>query len=76
MQSQTFILDTEDFVKLNFERFLIAKNYFKKGDEYEHILRNVSSIAQKFRNIESYINFMTIKIFVKKQGCKYFRFKF
>lgn len=67
MQSQTFILDTEDFVKLNFERFLIAKNYFKKGDEYEHILRNVSSIAQKFRNIESYINFMTIKIFVKNK---------
>lgn len=67
MQSQTFILNTEDFVKLNFERFLIAKNYFKKEDEYEHIQRNVSSIAQKFRNIESYINFMTIKIFVKNK---------
>ena len=66
MQSQTFILNTEDFVKLNFERFLISKNYFKEDDEYEHILRNVSSLAQKLRNIESYINFMAINIFVKK----------
>lgn len=67
MRSQTHILNMEEFVKLNLDEYLVAKNYFDMEDEYEHVLRNVSSIAQKFKNIENYIEFMTIQIFVKNK---------
>ena len=64
MKTQSYILQIEDLMNLNLDRFLVSKNNHKNIREYEYIAKNISSIAQKAKNIENYLDFISIQIIV------------
>ena len=51
MKTQSYILQIEDLMNLNLDRFLVQKNNHKNISEYEYIAKNISSISQKAQNI-------------------------
>lgn len=57
MKSQTYVLELEKFVNLELNEDIIQ-------EKHDYILRNLTLFSDKIKDIENFINFMTITIFV------------
>ncbi len=64
MKTQSYVLGIEDLINLNLHKFLDPKDNNKNIKLYEYISKNISSFAQKVKNIENLVNIFTFQIIV------------